>query len=141
VTNLFQVTGLDEKGRYFMNPCPTESGDYIEFLAEQDLLMALSRPPLRSRSLLRDHDPNGVLCLEFGWLYPGTCPGGDLSRWRFASGEDMTDCCRPLRVEVFKLADDAFLANSGWKPAQVSPYRGMHGLIIAEGETQANKKT
>jgi uncharacterized protein YcgI (DUF1989 family) len=66
VTNLFQVTGLDEKGRYFMNPCPTESGDYIEFLAEQDLLMALSRPPLRSRSLLRDHDPNGVLCLEFG---------------------------------------------------------------------------
>lgn len=43
VINLFQVTGLDEKGRYFMNPCPAEAGDYIEFLAEQDVLMALSR--------------------------------------------------------------------------------------------------
>lgn len=42
VINLFQVTGLDEKGRYFMNPCPAEAGDHIEFLAEQDLLMALS---------------------------------------------------------------------------------------------------
>lgn len=42
VINLFQVTGLDERGRYFMNPCPAEQGDCIEFLAEQDLLMALS---------------------------------------------------------------------------------------------------
>ena len=42
VINLFQVTGLDDKGRYFMNACPAEAGDYIEFLAEQDLLMALS---------------------------------------------------------------------------------------------------
>jgi uncharacterized protein YcgI (DUF1989 family) len=43
VINLFQVTGLDEQGRYFMNPCPAEAGDAIEFLAEQDLLMALSK--------------------------------------------------------------------------------------------------
>lgn len=42
VLNLFQVTGLDEKGRYFMSPCPAERGDSIEFLAEQDVLMALS---------------------------------------------------------------------------------------------------
>lgn len=42
VLNLFQVTGLDEKGRYFMSPCPAEKGDSIEFLAEQDVLMALS---------------------------------------------------------------------------------------------------
>ena len=42
VINIFQVTGLDEKGRYFMNPSPAEKGDTIEFLAEQDLLMALS---------------------------------------------------------------------------------------------------
>jgi uncharacterized protein YcgI (DUF1989 family) len=42
VINIFQVTGLDEEGRYFMNPCPAQAGDYIEFLAEQDLLMALS---------------------------------------------------------------------------------------------------
>lgn len=42
VINIFQVTGLDEHGRYFMNPCPAGPGDYIEFLAEQDVLMALS---------------------------------------------------------------------------------------------------
>ncbi|KAK4233129.1 hypothetical protein C8A03DRAFT_19729 [Achaetomium macrosporum] len=34
VINLFQVTGLDEKKRYFMNPCPASKGDYIKFLAE-----------------------------------------------------------------------------------------------------------
>jgi uncharacterized protein YcgI (DUF1989 family) len=43
VINIFQVTGLDEKDRYFMNPCPAEKDDSIEFLAEQDLLMALSK--------------------------------------------------------------------------------------------------
>lgn len=42
VINIFQVTGLDERGRYFMNPCPAEKRDCIQFLAEQDLLMALS---------------------------------------------------------------------------------------------------
>ncbi|TLS20218.1 uncharacterized protein PpBr36_11507, partial [Pyricularia pennisetigena] len=41
VINLFQATGLDDKGRYFMNPCPAQAGDYIEFLCEQDLLFAL----------------------------------------------------------------------------------------------------
>jgi uncharacterized protein YcgI (DUF1989 family) len=45
VINIFQVTGLDKKGRYFMNPCPARSGDHIEFLAEQDVLMALSMSP------------------------------------------------------------------------------------------------
>ena len=46
VINLFQVTGLDrEHGRYFMSPCPAQAGDYIEFLAEVDLLMALSEVP------------------------------------------------------------------------------------------------
>ena len=43
VINIFQVTGLDENGRYFMGPCPAQAGDCIEFLAEQDLLMALSK--------------------------------------------------------------------------------------------------
>ncbi|KYK56150.1 meiotic chromosome segregation protein [Drechmeria coniospora] len=42
VINLFQATGLDDEGRYFMNPCPAQRGDNIELLAEQDLLLALS---------------------------------------------------------------------------------------------------
>ncbi|RMD42124.1 hypothetical protein DV735_g3009, partial [Chaetothyriales sp. CBS 134920] len=41
VINIFQVTGLDEQGRYFMNPSPAQPTDYLEFFAEQDLLMAL----------------------------------------------------------------------------------------------------
>lgn len=43
VVNLFQVTGLDKAGRYYMSPCPATEEDFIEFLAEQDVLMALSR--------------------------------------------------------------------------------------------------
>ncbi|KAI0117718.1 hypothetical protein GGR51DRAFT_573503 [Nemania sp. FL0031] len=110
VINLFQVTGLDEQGRYFMNPCPAVSGDYIEFLAEQDVLMALS-----------------------------TCPGGDLSLWGFGadSEKEMVKCCRPLKVEVFRLQDADVLERSGWKPAEPSPYRGLHGMMVPEGEHQA----
>ncbi|QUC21871.1 uncharacterized protein UV8b_06112 [Ustilaginoidea virens] len=107
VLNLFQVTGLDERGRYFMNPCPAQAGDCVEFLAEQDLLMALS-----------------------------TCPGGDLSAWGFGSDnvKEMVKCCRPLHVQVCRLEDGHLLAKHGWKPAQVASYRGMHGVVSPEGE-------
>ncbi|KAH6653758.1 hypothetical protein BKA67DRAFT_563054 [Truncatella angustata] len=107
VINLFQVTGLNEEGRYFMNPCPAEKGDAIEFLAEQDVLMALS-----------------------------TCPGGDLSLWGFGedSEKEMIKCCRPLKVEVFRLEDPTLLGRGGWKPAEVAPYKGNHGMNVPEGE-------
>ncbi|KAK6211447.1 hypothetical protein QIS74_10711 [Colletotrichum tabaci] len=109
VINIFQVTGLDDKGRYFMNPCPAQPGDHIEFLAEQDLLMALS-----------------------------TCPGGDLSLWGFGedSEEEMIKCCRPLKVEVFRLEDEGLLQRGGWKPAEVSQYQGRHGMNIPLGEVR-----
>ncbi|KAK2017397.1 hypothetical protein LZ32DRAFT_614497 [Colletotrichum eremochloae] len=109
VINIFQVTGLDEKGRYFMNPCPAQPGDHIEFLAEQDLLMALS-----------------------------TCPGGDLSLWGFGedSEEEMIKCCRPLKVEVFRLEDETLLERGGWKPAEASRYKGRHGMNIPLGEVR-----
>ncbi|KAK3347307.1 hypothetical protein B0H65DRAFT_460085 [Neurospora tetraspora] len=108
VINLFQVTGLDEKGRYFMSPCPASKGDFVEFLAEQDVLMALS-----------------------------TCPGGDLSLWGFGSDneKEMIKCCRPLKVEVFRLEDEQLLQRSGWKPAEKANYRGRHGLVVAERST------
>ncbi|KAJ1333848.1 hypothetical protein MN608_03845 [Microdochium nivale] len=109
VINIFQVTGLDEKGRYFMNPCPAEKGDHLEFLAEQDVLFALS-----------------------------TCPGGDLSLWGFGADSDeaMLKCCRPLRVEVFRLEDEGLLHRSGWRPAEVSGYNGRHGMTVPIGEHQ-----
>lgn len=107
VINIFQVTGLDDRGRYFMNPCPAQPGDHLEFFAEQDLLMALS-----------------------------TCPGGDLSLWGFGadSEEEMIKCCRPLKVEVYRLADESLLEKSGWKPAETSAYAGRHGMNIPLGE-------
>jgi len=91
-----------------MNPSPAQAGDFIEFLAEQDLLMALS-----------------------------TCPGGDLSQWGFGSDseKEMIKCCRPLKVEVFKLENEAeVLSNKGWEPAEYPAYRGRHGMLLPEGE-------
>jgi uncharacterized protein YcgI (DUF1989 family) len=108
VINLFQVTGLDGEGRYFMNPSPAREGDYIEFLAEQDLLMALS-----------------------------TCPGGDLSRWGFGSDSEreMVECCRPLKVEVFRLdREEEVLGGGRWNPAERPAYGGLHGMTVPEGE-------
>ena len=100
VLNVFQVTGLDEEGRYFMEPCPAQPGDYFEFMAEMDLICALS-----------------------------TCPGGDLSKWAWGEGSDgvdMRDCCRPLDIEIYDFEDKALLQD--WKPQRPSAYDGHHGM-------------
>lgn len=110
VLNVFQVTGLDGQGRYFMEASPaTENSDVVVF-AEQDLLCALS-----------------------------TCPGGDLSAWGWdqagekGDGEvEMKSTCRPIRVEVFEIRDRSVL--EGWKEPERSGYRGLHGMGIPEGE-------
>lgn len=110
VINLFQVTRLDDQGRYCMSPSPSEAGDFIEFFAEQDLLMALS-----------------------------TCPGGDLSLWGFGSDseKEMIKCCRPLKVEVFQLQNQAeILSADKWQPAQRAVYNGMHGIKVPLGEAK-----
>lgn len=115
VLNVFQVTGLDKDGKYFMEASPAVKGDYIEFFAEQDLLMALS-----------------------------TCPGGDLSTWGWGEGgegaveegkekKSMLECCRPLKVEVFELEErDVVLKD--WKQYERPNYRGRHGMSLPEGE-------
>lgn len=114
VINLFQVTGLDEEGRYFMEASPAEKGSFIEFFAEMDVLMALS-----------------------------TCPGGDLSQWGWGEGGKegdgeeqggMKECCRPLKVEVFELEDQGVL--EGWEEPKGNGYRGRHGLGVPIGERQ-----
>lgn len=102
VLNIFQVTGLDKDGKYFMDTSPAIKGDYFEFFAEQDLLCAIS-----------------------------ACPGGDLSLWDWGEGDeetevDMVDCCRPLGIEVYELNDKKLLEN--WKEPEVSQYKGNHGL-------------
>ena len=99
VLNVFQCTGLNADDKYFMRDCPAKPGDFIEFFAEIDLLCALS-----------------------------TCPGGDLSvpLWG-PDAKDPLSVCRPLRVEVYRLAEDALAGWSSPPPAHVA-YKGAHGL-------------
>lgn len=118
VLNVFQVTGLDDNGKYFMRTCPAQKGDYFEFFAEIDTLCALS-----------------------------TCPGGDLSTWGWDEGsgssdgtgkKSMLECCRPLHVEVSRLVDQEILKD--WYPPAPPQYRGLHGMTVPPGEKQANSQ-
>jgi uncharacterized protein len=99
VLNVFQCTGLNLNDQYFMKACPAKKGDYLEFFAEIDLLCALS-----------------------------TCPGGDLSvpLWG-PDARDPLEVCRPLGVEVYRLAPDLL---TGWTPPEVPEYRGLHGMKL-----------
>ncbi|KAF2143291.1 uncharacterized protein K452DRAFT_297049 [Aplosporella prunicola CBS 121167] len=122
VLNVFQVTGLNERGQYFMEASPAQPDDYIEFFAEQDLLCALS-----------------------------TCPGGDLSEWGWVGvkeGEGLLDeaeesrrmrkTCRPINVEVWRIADEVKEnVLKGWEPPNMSNYSGKHGLGVPMGEGKA----
>ena len=111
VLNVFQVTGLDSQGRYFMEASPATEESTLTFFAEQDLLCALS-----------------------------TCPGGDLSAWGWSQadeseaeeGRDMKSTCRPIRVEIMELKDQSVLEE--WKRPQRSAYGGCHGMKIPGGE-------
>ncbi|CAO2652650.1 Nn.00g009330.m01.CDS01 [Neocucurbitaria sp. VM-36] len=115
VLNVFQVTGLDTQGRYFMEASPATTESFLDFFAEQDLLCALS-----------------------------TCPGGDLSAWGWHQAEeeeegggkpDMKSTCRPIKVEVWELKDEVKeRVFGGWKGHECSQYRGVHGMRIPEGE-------
>ena len=112
VLNVFQVTGLDSQGRYFMEASPATKESFIDFFAEQDLLCALS-----------------------------TCPGGDLSAWGWHQAEeggdkpDMKSTCRPIKVEVWELKPEVkeqILRT--WKNPKCSQYKGVHGMQIPDGE-------
>lgn len=119
VLNVFQTTGLDGQGRYFMEASPATSESYVDWFAETDLLCALS-----------------------------TCPGGDLSRWGWTQaqesevgegekedGEGMKGTCRPIRVEVWEIAEGVRREVLGeWRESVRSGYRGMHGMGVPEGE-------
>jgi uncharacterized protein len=82
VLNVFQCTGLNAEDKYFMKASPARPGDFFEFFAEIDLLVALS-----------------------------TCPAGDLSipLWG-PDARDPLEVCRPIAVEVYRPAPE-LLAN------------------------------
>jgi len=97
VLNVFQCTGLNHDDKYFMKACPAKKGDYLEFFAEFDLLCALS-----------------------------TCPGGDLSLPMWGpDAVDPLEVCRPLGIEIYRLAPDLL---RGWKEPQFASYKGQHGM-------------
>lgn len=105
VLNVFQCTGLNDEDRYFMKACPAQRGDFFEFFAEIDLLCALS-----------------------------TCPGGDLSvhMWGPDAGDPL-EVCRPLGVEVYRLAEAVL---EGWSSPQRAAYSQLHGMKLPRWEDQ-----
>lgn len=96
VLNIFQVTGLTDD-RYFMKASPARPGDFFEFLAEIDLLCAIS-----------------------------TCPGGDLSvpLWGPDAGDPLS-VCRPLGVEVYQPAPELLRGWSSPGPSDYRGNHGM----------------
>lgn len=96
VLNVFQVTALRED-RYCMKPSPARRGDVFEFLAEIDLLCAIS-----------------------------TCPGGDLSvpLWGPEAGDPLPTC-RPLGVEVWQPDPELLRGWAPPPPADYRGNHGM----------------
>jgi uncharacterized protein YcgI (DUF1989 family) len=107
VLNVFQVTGLNKDGKYFMSACPAKPGDYFTVFAETDLLCALS-----------------------------TCPGGDLSAygWGEESAKRMLATCRPIGIEIHEISEERRAEIlQGWSESVVanspgSGYGGFHGF-------------
>jgi uncharacterized protein YcgI (DUF1989 family) len=95
--NMFQVTGLTPDGQYFAKPSPARKGDYFEFLAEIDLLCAIS-----------------------------ACPHGDLSvpMWGPDAGDPATTC-RPLAIDVYQVAPQLLEGWSSSRAADYAGVHGL----------------
>lgn len=90
-----------------MGSSPSTTSSYLEFFAEIPLLCALS-----------------------------TCPGGDLSEWGWDYSEKkIKDTCKPIKVEVYRIADQVKAdVMRGWKESVCPRYKGNHGIKVPEGE-------
>lgn len=56
--------------------------------------------------------------------------------WIGEEGEkkSMLECCRPLKVEVFRLEDESLLKD--WTEFRSPDYAGRHGMRVPTGEGQ-----
>ncbi len=106
VLNIFQVTGLDKDGRYFMTASPARKGDYFEFLAEIDLLCAVS-----------------------------TCPGGDLSvpLWGPETGDPLPTC-KPIGIEVYDIPERLLTGWSSPAPSDYDGFFGLRRPVWGEND-------
>lgn len=104
VLNIFQVTGLNADGKYFMKASPAKKGDFFEFLAEIDLLCAIS-----------------------------TCPGGDLSvpLWGPDAGDPLPTC-KPIGVEVYDVPEDLLAGWSSPQPSDYDGFFGLRQPVWGE---------
>jgi uncharacterized protein len=98
VLNMFQVTGV-ANDRYFIKPCPAKKGDFFEFLAETDLLCALS-----------------------------TCPFGDETEMEWGSAGPPIANCRPLAVEVYRPAPGHLNGWTPSRPVNYRGLHGLRPL-------------
>jgi uncharacterized protein YcgI (DUF1989 family) len=96
--NMFQVTGLTHDGRYFVKPCPAKKGDFFEFIAEIDILCAIS-----------------------------ACPHGDLSvpMWG-PEAVDPSKTCRPLTIELYDVSKNVLAGWRPSEPADYRGLHGIH---------------
>jgi uncharacterized protein YcgI (DUF1989 family) len=76
VLNVFMCTGFDAEGRYFMKASPARAGDFIEFLAEIDLLGALSACPGGDCSASHSSDAARCYPLLVEVFAPEAAPAG-----------------------------------------------------------------
>ncbi len=104
VLNIFQVTGLNDEGRYFMKASPAKKGDFFEFFAEIDLLCAIS-----------------------------TCPGGDLSMplWGPEAG-DTLPVCRPPGVEIYRVSEELLRAWTSPQPSDYAGNHGLKFPVFGQ---------
>ena len=171
VLNVFQVTGLDNEGRYFMAPCPAVGAqgqsagnsnmnqvtqNPYEFAPAQANMNPNINPAFnQSQAFGNNFSQSNQNMTGTGGIPPGTgedffeffaefdllcalsaCPGGDLSCWNWDNDSAMKATCRPLGVEVYRLAEgqrDKVLL--GWKEPRPSTYKGNHGMKIPTGES------
>lgn len=174
VLNVFQVTGLDNDGRYFMAPCPAV-GAQGQSAANNGVVNTIQHSPYEYGPAQAGINPNINPAFNQGQPYgagsqyssqqaqnaassagipPGggedfleffaeidllcalsACPGGDLSCWNWDDDASMKATCRPLGVEVYRLAEGTKeRVLLGWREPRPSTYRGNHGMKIPTGE-------
>ncbi len=147
VLNLFQVTGLNKHGEYFMyvllppRPCspflpPASSSPWRPIPSRAATPIHLIRSYRRSHHR-RPREPSPATPSSYIEFFAeidvlcalSACPGGDLSLWGWGEGKggSMLDCCRPLGVEVYALNDRERVLE-GWREPESPKYRGLHGL-------------